>query len=475
VSTAFSSAPVGNEGGGDARLVLHHAIRYLPTRVVPTLLGLVSAPILTRSFGEAGYGHYTLLVLIAGYASVVFGEWVTAGYQRFVLSADPGERRAAEEAPAWSALVLAGGSLLALSLAFVGGVTLLDLAAVVVMTWGLTVFQLVITRFVMAERSMAATVLQVVVSSGRFLIVVWIALSDKSPAVLVLVTGCTVVVVCTAFLYDRRHPFRRPRAVSLARLLSFGGFMVVTSIALNGLSTIDRFLLARLTSEAVVGRYSAAYTLSEQAVLLLPSVLLLAITPRVTALWEANRRREAGKLSTDIALLHLELCIPVVVTLAIFGEEITRAAFGAGFAERTIPGLVAIGACFLAVSTYANLGLRMARRAGRQALQAIAALVVNVALVLILVPWWGAEGAALATVVGYLTVAAWSVIDNQHFIDVKRLMTGVTTIAIPALGLFAADGVIQGGAPLGAALVIYGAVAGLRGWRRLRLAWAGGL
>ena len=473
MSTTFSPVPVGNEGGGDARLVLHHALRYVPTRVVPTLLGLASAPILTRALGESGYGHYTVLILVAAYASVVFGEWIIAGYQRFVLSADPAERHAAEEAPVWCAVTLLTGSLLAVPVLLVGDARFIDVAAVVTMTWGLTFFQLVITRFVMAERSLAAMVVQTAVSSARLLIVVWIAVAGRSSAFLVLITGCSLMVVCTAFLRDRRHPLRRPRLVSLGRLLSFGGFMVITSIALNGLSTIDRFLLARLTSEAVVGRYSAAYLLSEQAVLILPSVLILAVTPRVTSLWEADRRRQAGELSTDIGLLHLELSIPVVVALAMFGGEITQTVFGAGFEETTIPGLVALGACFLAISTYANLGLRMERRTGRQAMQAVAALMVNVLLVLLLVPWRGAVGAALATAAAYLVVGVWAVIDNRRFIDVRRLVFGVGAIALPGVVLLGVHSLADGGPLLAVAMVAYAIVAGGRAWRRLRSALAG--
>lgn len=468
-ATPSSPLPGQLEARSDAGAVLRHAFRYLPTRVVPALFGIATAPVLTRSLGSAGYGRYTVLILVAGYASVVFGEWVIAGYQRFVLSGDQAERQAAEEALAWTAIVLAAGSVLAVPLLVLWHLEVMSLVAAISLTWGLTLFQLVVTRLIMAERPAFATFVQVVASTARFLVVVGVALASRSAVLVVLATGCCLLVVSSALIRDLRHPIRCPTARSLQLLASFGGFMIVTSIALNGLSTVDRFLLAGLESAASVGRYSASYLLAEQAVLILPSVLVLAITPRVTSLWETGRRSEAGTLTATIALLHLELCLPVVVALAIFGRDVTTIAFGPSFADGTVPAVVAVSAVFLALSTYANLGLRMEKRTRRQALQSVTALVLNVVLVLLLVPHHGVTGAALATLVAYAVVAAWSLIDNRWFIGVRPLLTGIAGIALPGAALLAVHAVVGRGPILGVAIAAYAIVTARRIIRRLRV------
>lgn len=473
VNSSASRAP--GEDQGDAAAVLGGALRYLPTRVVPALFGMAATPVLTNTLHREGYGRYTLLVLVASYASVVFGEWIIAGYQRYILSADAQEKRAAEEAFAWLAIVLALGSLVAVPVLAIWNVNVLELAAAVSLTWGLTLFQLVVTGLVMVERPTFATAVQVAASTARFLIMVWAAMAFRSAAAVVLGSGSCLLLICSVLLRNSQHPMGRPQAQSFRILSSFGGFMVVTSIALNGLSTADRFLLAGLTDASTVGRYSASYLLAEQAVLVLPSVLILAITPRVTSLWEMGRRSEAGALTTAVALLHVELCFPVVLGMAMFGRDITRFALGPGFAEGAVPPIVALAAVFLAVSTYANFGLRMQKRSRRQAVQSIVALALNIALVLMLVPSFGARGAAVATLIAYTFVAAWSVIDNRWFVDARRLAAGAATIAAPAGAVLAVYAVAGRSPVLTVAIAVYAAVAARRIHHRLRLTIGGRL
>lgn len=470
--SSSSPPPEQDQPPTGAGTVVRHAFRYLPTRAVPALLGLATAPLLTRTLDSAGYGRYTLLILVAAYASVVFGEWVIAGYQRFILSSDKAERQAAEEALAWTTIVLAIGSLLAALLLFFWELQVLDLVAAIVLTWGLTLFQLMVTRLIMAERSAFATFVQTVTSAARFLVVVVVAVASQTAVMVVLAGGSCLLLVSSVLIRDLRHPLRRPRLRSLRLLASFGGFMIVTSIALNGLSTVDRFLLAGLESASSVGRYSASYLLAEQAVLILPSVLVLAITPRVTSLWETGQEREAGTLTTIIALLHLELCIPVVVALVIFGRELTGLAFGPNFAEGTVPALVAVSAVFLALSTYANFGLRMQKRTARQAVQSVTALSVNVVLVLLLVPHHGVTGAAMATLAAYTVVAVWSLIDNRWFIAVSPLLTGAGAIVLPGAALITVYAVVGRGPILGLAIAAYVALTTRRIVRRLRVSLA---
>ncbi|MDP9387242.1 MAG: oligosaccharide flippase family protein [Actinomycetota bacterium] len=461
------------KGNDDAATVLRHALRYLPTRAAPALFGLATAPILTRALRPDGYGRYTLLLLVASYASVVFGEWVIAGYQRFVLSGDAKEREAAEEAFAWTVFTLLTGSLVSVPFVVFSAVEVRDFLAVLALIWGLTLFQLVITRFVMAEDATAATVVQLLATALRFVVALAAALVVHSAAAVVLSAGLSLLLLSVVVLMGQQSTRLRLRVASLQLLASFGAFMLLTSVALNALATVDRFLLARLTTASVVGRYSAAYLLSEQAVLVLPSVLFLAVTPRVTALWEQGRREEAGRLCTSIALLHLEICVPIVAALVLYGGAITRLAFGPAFQDASVPPLIAIGAVFLAISTYANLGLRMQKRTARQAAQAVAGLAVNVLLVLVLVPPLGATGAALATLAAYLAVAAWALVDNRFFFDCRRLFSGSLPILVPAAALLGVHAALAPARLSAVATAAYAGLAAIRLFRGVRLSFIG--
>lgn len=407
---------------------------------------------------SGGYGRYTLLVAIAAYSSVILGEWIIAGYQRFVLSGDPEERDAAEKSLVWLCVVLIAGSLGAVPLAALLQIDPLDVAAAALLTWGLTLFQMVMMRLIMAERSVFAAAAQTLASCVKFAVVIWVATATRSASLAVLATGCSLLLISALLLLDRQHPLHRPDLGSLRRLWSFGVYMIVMSVALNSMATADRFLLAALTSAATVGRYSASYLLAEQAILILPSVLMLAVTPRITWLWEAGERRGAGALATEVALLHVNLCVPMVTVLAVYGRDITRIAFGPTFADAVIPPVVGVAVVLMSLSTYANFGLRMQKRTRRQATQSVAGMIVNVVLVMILVPYAGAAGAALATLIAYGFIAIWSLLDNRWFIDVPQLLQGFLVIVAPGAAVVAVAKLTEGGARAAVALAGYGAL-----------------
>ena len=247
--------------------------------------------------------------------------------------------------------------------------------------------------------------------------------------------------------------------------------MIVTSLAMNGLSTIDRFLLALLADSAAVGRYAASYLLAEQAVLLLPSVLMTAITPRVTSLWEAGRRDEAGRLTTVIALLHLELSMPVVVGLAIFSRTVTRALFGPEFSEAVVAPIIGVSALVATLASYANFGHRMIKTTRRQAGQSVIGVLANVAGVFALVPFLGITGAALATLASYSLVAGLAVRQNAWFINVRELAVGAFRIALPGITFFGVSVVADEQAWLLMGAASYGVLVVHRLTRTMRVAF----
>jgi O-antigen/teichoic acid export membrane protein len=77
-----------------------------------------------------------------------------------------------------------------------------------------------------------------------------------------------------------------------------------------------------------------------------------------------------------------------------------------------IAPVVAVGSLLFALAGMANTGLAVARKTRYLALAAAAGLVVNVAANLVLIPWLGVRGAAIATPIGnlaYLLVTySWS-------------------------------------------------------------------
>jgi O-antigen/teichoic acid export membrane protein len=187
-----------------------------------------------------------------------------------------------------------------------------------------------------------------------------------------------------------------PHALSPRRAFGLGATGILGSLH----QRIDTWLLALLRSQGAVARYAAAYRLFDG--LLLPATAVSALSiPQTAGLANAELRRRLvrlGGLATAVSL-------PGAVLVLVFAEPILRVVYGSEYeaaAEplRILAVTVPVSACVLALLP--PLALRSARMAGAMA----AALVLNVAANLLIIPGYGTSGAALATLAGQVLLLA---------------------------------------------------------------------
>ncbi len=181
-----------------------------------------------------------------------------------------------------------------------------------------------------------------------------------------------------------------PGALALRR----AGPLGVTSVLGSIYYRIDLWLLALIKTQGSVARYSAAYRLFDG--LLLPATAVAALSVPHTAGLEGPPL--AHRLHR-LALLAVLCSLPGVVVAIVLAEPILRFVFGEPYASaadafRILVASAPVGACVLALLP--PLALRSARIVGVM----LASMVLNVAANLALIPSYGPEGAALATLAG---------------------------------------------------------------------------
>jgi O-antigen/teichoic acid export membrane protein len=179
--------------------------------------------------------------------------------------------------------------------------------------------------------------------------------------------------------------------------IPFGLFLVV----LNLYSYIDSVMLGVMRGDVETGIYGAAYKVYE-GVGYLPGVIASVLTPRLSSLFVTDRAAHRRLVLSGLAG-SVGLALIVTVAGYLLAEPLIALLFGERFVASAAPFRIL---CFGLVFVFAIWTLHAtAISANRERLLVRAALVgltVNVAANAFAIPRMGANGAALATVVGEL-------------------------------------------------------------------------
>jgi O-antigen/teichoic acid export membrane protein len=397
-----------------------HYLRYLGANVMVTAAGFVSFPVMTRlldnkQFGILGY-YEAWLLLLAGILKL--------GTQHAILRFYPHRGDAAALSRFRSDHVLLP---LALSL----GLWLVCAAVLALLIerfpseeqpvlWLLllTVPLIIWCSFVEAvmyalERSDISLWLKSIWRWSELgLVLLTIAFIERSAmgvfAAKLAVIALVAVWLTSWFLRWLRAPLARPRRAPLLAGLAFGVPMMFNELVSLAFGIADRILLRALTGDfAEVGVYTIGYGLAMALTALLGQTLDQAFTPTAVRLFETRGAAAVVELKRDLLNVWI---IAVGVTSALLvtvGEDLLQVLAGpAKAASAPVFVLVALTLTWYSLFSVAQYGLLLQRRAVRFMLVTLYATVLNVVLNLPLILHFGVMGAAWATLLSYVFLAA---------------------------------------------------------------------
>ena len=202
----------------------------------------------------------------------------------------------------------------------------------------------------------------------------------------------------------------RPDWSALAAIRRYGGIflfglpMVPQQLSGFVLGVGDRVVVRHVLGSAAVGRYSVAYNVGSLGFILLVLVNQ-AWMPRIYAV--ADRVARSRLLASSRDMMNL-LLIPVAIGLAAGAPLVLAVWVPTSFHPAELTEIVAI----VAVCTFpfgqfvANLRALMSEgRTARAALATLIAAAVNICLNIVMVPFLGITGSAIATVLSYALCA----------------------------------------------------------------------
>jgi O-antigen/teichoic acid export membrane protein len=405
-------------------------LKYLPANVAPAIVGLFAIPIITRLFTPADYGHYAL-VMATVYILVLIIGWLGVSIIRFY----PAYERDGELGTFYSNVI----KLLLISVAVVAVaflIVVLFLKAHIstqlyaLMLIGVLLFVLVagfqvLQNFLRARRQLywytGFAVWHSVAALGLGIALV-MGLNYGIEGLLwgaVLSLAVVLPLLGRVAVGGRATLKARGLSGKLTNEMAKYGFpLIVGNLAAWILSLSDRYILELFRGAQEVGVYSASYAVSENSILLLASLFILAAGPLSMRIWEKEGVAKSQEFMSKITRYYLIICLPAAVGLSVLAKPaigvITAADYHEGY---RIVALVAFGGFLLGLQQRFQAGLVFRKKTTHIMAAIIAAGLLNLGLNFWLVPRFGYMAAAVTTLISYaLLLAAMVVVSRKHFV-----------------------------------------------------------
>ncbi|MEX2449086.1 MAG: oligosaccharide flippase family protein [Solirubrobacterales bacterium] len=419
---------------------------YTAASILSKLIAVALLPLYTRYLTPADYGAAEVLFAAVVAASIVIRFGVIEAVLRFYYKA--GEDPDRVVATSFAALFWLGSAAALIALPFAAPISeaLLDrsepglVRIAIAGLWVLTLHEYLLTLFRLEERARAFFAVTIAnVLAAIALTVVLVVGEDEGARGLLLgsyLSGAAFVLGLIV-VHHHRLSLLIDRAL-LRRMLRFGLPTMPAELSLYALNFVDRIIIVRMVGLAEAGLYALAVKFA-QAVNVLVRGFQLAWPPLAYSIRDDD---EARRAYAAVVTYFLAACAFVVVGIWLLARWIARALAAPEFFQ----SYEAVGLVSTAVTLYAlyMVLLVILGRTGRTEFNfpaTIAALVVNVALNLILVPPLGIVGAGIALVVSYLIVVALMYVFTQRLFPVpyewgrlaKVILVSATLVALGEL------------------------------------------
>jgi O-antigen/teichoic acid export membrane protein len=383
--------------------------------IVAKGIALVTIPLYTRHISPAGYGAANSLLTAVILASIFLRVGVGEAFIRFYFDDDDRQRRAriARTAIATVAWTTTLASLLALLFAsaisklLLGYRDALLIDCAIVGLWSFTNIEMAYAQLRVDERARAyvfasgANVAMTVI----FTVALVVIAGQGARGLLLGNFGASAIVVLGLWWVLRKRFSLRIRFDDLRAMLRFGLPTVPAEASVYALQVADRFYIYRSYSHAAAGEYSVALQFAT-VVFVIVRGFQYAWPPLA---YSIESDAEAARLYSIVTTYFVLATGVVVAGVALLGRWIVRLLAAPQYfgAHAALPWLALAWTLYGLYQVMIVITGR-ARATSRNLPAALAGLLVNVALLLVLVPHDGAglgiAGAGIALCGAYLAM-----------------------------------------------------------------------
>ncbi len=365
--------------------------------------------IITNKYGDEVYGSYSLVFTIAQAAGLLFA----LGFPNALVShlglrslREPFSQQMFRKGLVILAVIavipllvfLAGAEFIAVTIFDSGSFT--DYIIIAAFTIpAMMLHEFVLYFFIATGNFMKFNIFMFVVPNAILLLLLFFIHNVPGPYTFLFYTfSIAIVLAIECFFAFKKPAGPREEIMSAKAMVKYASPMMFSGLMLYLLNWTDVFLLGVMVSKEEVGYYNLAYRIASLSMLVIASINVV-IAPRVAKFFKegdlAEMHREVKK-STHIIIA---LTAPLVVVIMFFSDFLLSL-FGKSF-EGSQEALIIISAGFLLNAATGTVDQVLNMTGNQKILQnvTIAGFMLNAVLNIILIPRYGINGAATASLI----------------------------------------------------------------------------
>lgn len=204
-------------------------------------------------------------------------------------------------------------------------------------------------------------------------------------------------LIGAAFAWRHIEPALGFERKQLVQLFSFGIVTLGSGLASRIYSRTDILLLGKMAAESEVSGYSACRTLTSMATTISAAAKMVML-PLISRMWASGRRTEILQRIRGAILIVLLIQLPLVLAFTMFPRSVLNYLFEGKY-DAAAPVLLILG-LLMVLRPFGGLFSCAAAAVGKPSYalySVVTSAAANLGLNLLLIPRYGAVGAALAT------------------------------------------------------------------------------
>lgn len=444
--------------------IVRDMTRYLPSAVIPYLIAPATAAVYTRVFLRVPFGVYALAIVLAGPISDGLSTWIVQPTARYYAEfKQQGRGHEYEEVVSVAAatmsllaLVVGGAAFTTLWLTgALGSYAFLWLGALVYcvtrIPWSIG---LQAVRSSLQPNTYLVAVLANAILAAAIPLTLIFLVSRNVQWLMWGLTVAQIVVLPYVLAAAKIKPWSirlkldAVLADVLKRFAAYGLPMTVWWVGSTVLSVEDRYVIAAFRGASQVATYSVNYQLINGLTSLLNGPILLGFGPVLYSYWSRGLRDDVQRAILQMTSLYLLLIMCFVGGVVVVGPAAADLVIGPRF-RVGLPLLLplAVGMSFYGIALIGHSTVVLGEGNGAMATSAIVAGVLNLALNLALVPFYGYIAAAYSTAIAYGVYALFIWWQSKSFIrwhvDLRTLVTSLGAAVAATLISIAVSSIVN--------------------------------
>ncbi|MBN1786313.1 MAG: oligosaccharide flippase family protein [Candidatus Methanofastidiosa archaeon] len=195
----------------------------------------------------------------------------------------------------------------------------------------------------------------------------------------------------------------KPEIRNIRMYVKYGVPILPMEISSWVLSSFDRYMIAIIFTTTEVGYYDPAYIVGQSIPLLVAGSLSFSLTPHLSKLYDHNESKEVKNILSFMLKMALAINIPFIVGGYILAKPILALISTEAIAinaYRVLP-LVSVGVSFYSIMIIMSMVWKLEKKTLNIGLTYVASAIINIILNYLMIPRYGIEGAAIATLLAF--------------------------------------------------------------------------